>query len=93
MNSSGRRVSRLAWPIRIAATLAVAVTAACGSVDGSGPAANPTLPAAAPEPESTSSVSTSAVPEASVPEVSVPEVTVPEVSVPEVSVPEVMCPR
>ena len=91
MNGLGRRMSRLARSKRITAALALAVTVACGSADGSGPAADPTLPAA-PERESTSA-STTVVPEASLPEASVPEVSLPEASAPEVSAPEVSAPE
>ena len=101
--SAELRFSRLT---RIAAVLALVITAACGSVDGPGPTVSAVPPAAAPQDESTpstsatsvtemSGVSTSevSVPEASVPSVSVPEVSVSEVPVPTASVPEVSVPE
>ena len=86
---------RFGWLIRVIAALALVFTAACGSIDGSGPTDTAPPPAAAPEDESTPSTSATSAPEmseVSAPEVSVPEVSVPEVSVPTASVPEVSVP-
>ena len=86
---------RFGWLIRVIAALAMVITAACGSIDGSGPTDTAPPPAAAPEDESTPSTSATSAPEMSevfAPEMSVPEVSVPTASVPEVSVPSASTP-
>ena len=81
--------------MRVVAALALAVTAACGSIDDSGPADTAPPPAAAPEDESaasTAATSVSEMPDASASEVSVPTASAPDVSVPSASTPDTSAP-